>query len=99
MSPDALDREPEEIEPLVDRNDLGLLAGEPNAERRNDPLALLDERLGALPAARDAQDKIVRVARKAAGRAAASSDGCPLRPISHGVPCAGEVLIQRRERD
>jgi len=64
-SPDALDRESEEVKPLVDRDDTGLLLREVETERADDLLNLCDQCLGVLTAASNAHDEVVRLCRVA----------------------------------
>ena len=98
-SADALDRESEEVEPLVDRHDAGLLLGELETERRDHLLDLLDQCLGVLPAARDADDEVVRVTREPVCSAAVASDLLSCWPCRHRrLPRPGEVLVQHRQR-
>src|SRR5450755_971356 len=99
-STDALDRESEEVEPLVDRHNAGLLRGEFEAERCNHLLDVGFQRLGVLLAASYADDEVICVANQAVGSAAAASDLLPFWPCRHRcLPRVGEVLVQCRQRD
>jgi hypothetical protein len=64
-SPDALDSESEEVEPVIDRHNTGLLRGEPEAEWHEYLLDVSFQRFGVLLAARDADDEVIGLCRAA----------------------------------
>jgi hypothetical protein len=61
-SADALDRESEEVKPVIDRHNTGLLRGEPETERREHLLDLASQCRGVLLSASDADDEVVGLA-------------------------------------
>ena len=94
----ALDVPPEEVQPLVDVGDQGLLLGQAQTHRGEDPGDLRPQRHGVLAGAVHAQAPVVRVpGQPVVGQTMAPSFGCgdPADPGSSRS--VGDVLVQDRE--
>ena len=95
----ALDAPAEEVDALVDVRHVGLFRRQREPERTDRLFGLGDQRLGVLPVTSDTDDKVIGVADHPVVRLAVASSLGALSLIAHLLPCVGEVLVERRQRD